>query len=94
MTLVRKAAVIPSAMCALGSLLAGPSSAQTLTADVTSLDVVSGGTQTLTLDGGPSGASKLYLLLGSTSGTAPSHVTWLIGNVLSPICVTAEAVTS
>ena len=67
---------IPTVLLALIALvvpLPSAGTAQTLTADVGQVVVPWGGTQTLTLDAGGGNASKLYLLLGSTSGTTPGQ---------------------
>ena len=67
---------IPTALLALVALfgpLPSAGTAQTLTADVGQVSVPWGGTQTLTLDAGVGNASKLYLLLGSMSGTTPGQ---------------------
>ncbi|MEO0972911.1 MAG: hypothetical protein AAFX85_07425, partial [Pseudomonadota bacterium] len=43
------------------------SSAQTLEGDVSAVNGFTGGTQVLTLDGGPQAAGERYLVLGSVS---------------------------
>jgi hypothetical protein len=43
-----------------------------LFADVASLSIQAGGTQSLTLDAGPERGGELYVLLGSLAGTAPA----------------------
>jgi hypothetical protein len=42
-----------------------------MTADVTTIPIAAGGTQTLTLDAGPSHANKPYWIFGSITGTSP-----------------------
>jgi len=60
------------ALLALAPVL-GSGTGATLTTDVSQLVVGTGGTQTFALDAGVAHASELYLLLGSTTGTAPGQ---------------------
>lgn len=50
---------------------AGTTSAQNLTTDVPTIDVVSGGTQVMTVDAGPAFAGQFYFLVGTSAGDTP-----------------------
>jgi hypothetical protein len=52
---------------------AQPTAAQTISGDVTTIDVGAGGVQTLTLSA-PAFANQLFFLAGTTSGTSPGFV--------------------
>jgi len=56
----------------------GVDAAPSLAGDVSSVSVLTGGTQTLNLDAGPTHAGRLYLVLGSASGTRPPSVFHLL----------------
>lgn len=59
-----------------------PDTCAALLADVTMVSVSSGGTQQLTLQGGPNNAGRAYHLLGSFTGTSPGT---MISGVLLPL---------
>lgn len=58
-----------------------PDECETLRVDVPTISLSAGGTQTLTLDAGPSKAGFAYLVLGSITGTAPTP----FGDVVLPL---------
>ncbi|QDU68691.1 hypothetical protein [Engelhardtia mirabilis] len=64
----------------------GPDECQPLSADLGSLPLLFGGTQTLSLDAGAAHAGQLYWILGSTTGTRPGIA---VDGVLLPLNVDA-----
>ena len=55
----------------VGVIWQGQSLSPTLSANVSSIDLGPGGTQTFTLNAGAANAGKLYFLIGSATGTTP-----------------------